>query len=142
MIDSRQKVILQYLDIDLWCYKHKQQTIIECIDNNKNFDSIVIDTHLVDVILSTLQHKKVLACFLSAMFKHKKIQYHEYSTLDIKKIMASNGIIIYDERLMIEELGGTYDYRSFKIPIDKLTSANIKKQAMIHVYAVSDFTTK
>ncbi|WP_395946157.1 hypothetical protein [Caedibacter taeniospiralis] len=135
---ERQYAILQHLSITQWQVKRQKKNNAEFVSH-----AHTVDTNKLCVILCLASQETLLSTFVKAMFSCKDVCYIEVNDKALEKGIASNTIILYDESLDLANfLDENPHAGSLAINIDKLNCAEVKKQMMMSVYAVSDFAPK
>lgn len=136
---ERQSAILKYLDITCWYAKNNSQSN----DYFQSQEIFPVIENRVSVILLSLTQKDKILVLMNAMFSNFSVCYFEKSTVQIEKNIASSKIIIYDERLTLETfLDQSFHEKCISFNLNKLDRADVKKQTMINLYAVSDFSLR
>lgn len=115
--------------------------------NNSNI-GMCTNTNRIRVILSFKYQKNYVLPLIRNMFAKFNVVYTIYTEKnDFKAIknIALDDLIFYDENLSSEILLAcnlNLHDRCFAVKIDQLNCADVKKQTMMDLYALSDFSVK
>ncbi|GGG06783.1 MULTISPECIES: hypothetical protein [Cysteiniphilum] len=136
--NERQNAILQHLAITRWYAK----------DNPAHKEELSVDeTHIIanklSVIISTLEQQDRVKALINAMFTQFSVCFIEKDQAQAEKNIASSAIILYDENLTLKTLlDQSLHDRCYALKLNELNRAEVKKQTMMNLYAVSDFAIR
>lgn len=132
---EHQNAVLQHLAITRWYAKNNSYAEkITPIDEEK------IIANKLCVILSSLAQKDYATVLINAMFSKFTVCMVEKDKTQTEKDIASSAIILYDENLTLKTLlDQSLHDRCYALKLDELNRAEVKKQTMMSLYAVSDF---
>lgn len=133
-----QALVLEYLGVTRWHARKKRQG-----NTLSAFKEVEVSTNKLSVILLFLGQKNRVFPLINAMFLECDVLYFEQGDVNLEKNIASSAIIIYDECLTLKNLlDESLHDRCFALSLSNLDRADIKKQTMMNIYAVSDFAIR
>ncbi|WP_440616191.1 hypothetical protein [Cysteiniphilum sp. 6C5] len=136
--DERQAAILKHLAIARWYAKDNPVN-----KDEPSADKTDIIANKLSVIISTLEQRDCVKALINAMFTQFSVCFIEKDQAQTEKNIASSTIILYDENLTLKTLlNQSLHDRCYALKIDELSCAEVKKQTMMNLYAVSDFATR
>ncbi|WP_162896509.1 hypothetical protein [Cysteiniphilum halobium] len=134
--NERQNAILKHLAITRWYAKNNTY-------NEGSSSANQAHANKLSVILSSLAQKSHATAFINAMFSQFVVCFVEKDQTQTEKNIASSAIILYDENLTLETLlDQSLHDKCYALKLDELNRAEVKKQTMMNLYAISDFAIR